>query len=440
MTLEERVKFIQRVEQEYPVQEWRANGLYVWPLFRTMFIQASSKRNNSKSKQAIWPLLKSTIRSIIPWFRLLRSQPNTLCVSGNNCFEKYDGKSYHKFFETQLNDGAGYIEYQSKGVRSGAVEFLFPSALWTRLIAPGISIKWENDNSLDTFLNTESENLPTDYQFFLSRTFLDSKIIQVEANRVYWKKVLKRVQPDKVLIISYYNYNFYGMIAACKDLNIETIDIQHGLQGSHHLAYGSFVKVPRSGYEVLPEKFWCWNEYYANQVNEWANGTDHNAYVAGHPWIDFIQKNFQNQAANKTLILFTAQPYVVEVAFSEYVINTLKKANEYGEVYIRLHPSQEAIRQEIIEYLNKNNVDLNIIKLGSSEDESLPVLLSQSLLHITLCSSVVIEADLFDVDSIVLSKDALSNLSHYVDKDRAVLCEDINSVVRLLDNKLNRAA
>lgn len=440
MTLEERVQFIQRVEQEYPVQQWRANDLYIWPLLRTMFIQASSKRNNSKSKQVIWPLLKSTFRSIIPWFRLLRSKPSTLCVSGNNCFEKYDGKSYHKFFEEQFNQGAGFVEYQSKGVRKNAVEFLFPSALWTRMISKSISIKWENDNGLDSFLKTESENLPSEYQSFLSRAFLNSRIVQVEANRVYWKKVLNIIQPEKVLIVSYYNYNFYGMIAACKDLNIETIDVQHGLQGSHHLAYGSFAKVPKSGYEVLPEKFWCWNDYYATQINEWAIETDHNAYVAGHPWIDFIQNNFQRSSKEKTLILFTAQPYVIEVAFSDHVIDALNKAKEYGEVYIRLHPSQEAIRQEIIEYLNKNNVDLNIIKLGSPEDESLPVLLSQSLLHMTLCSSVVIEADLFDVDSLVLSQDALSNLSYYIDKDRAVLCNDASSVVRQLDIKIKKAA
>lgn len=439
MTIKERVLFIQNVEEQTNVTAIKHLGIDVWPLIRDEFI-VDERRVSNKNRGTVWR--KLIIESFVSIFRLLRlmlaKRARNLYFSSSHIFEK-DGNLYkHKLFQylwdSETHNENIYFEYR-KGDKKGsvaAIEFLTPTVLVTKILSLFIKSRIEDIQGFQEYLLFSKDRVSGAYIGVTNAKRLNKKIKTVKASQIYWRYMLRVLSIQKVYLIAYYNGHLYGFIKACRDLGIETIEVQHGLQGKYHLAYGSFNNVPPSGYNIIPEIFWCWNEIYTNEINSWAGKTTfHQAYNKGHLWIKYLQKNNKIGESSKKIVLFTAQPYEWNVAFRPFVIELLNTLGKKESIYLRLHPSQLSEQKDIEKYLNEKgiNVELNIDEASKVD---LPTLLNQTKLHITLDSSVVIEADLFNVDSIVLEDGAEEKYLPYIQMGRANKVSSIEELVKLI--------
>lgn len=439
MTIKERVLFIEGVEMQTNVTGINHLGLDVWPLIRDEFI-IDKRRISNKNDGSVWKrLFKESFVSIFILFRMIFARrARNLYFSGSHLFEK-DGHCFrHKLFEylwdSETENQNIYFEYR-KGEKRGsydAIEFLTPTVLVTKIISLFIKSRIEDCPGYQEYLSFSKNRASSAYISSTSAKRLNKKIKIVKASQIYWRYMLRALSVKKAYLIAYYNGHLYGFIKACRDLGIETIEVQHGLQGKYHLAYGNFNKVPLNGYNIIPESFWCWNELYTNEINSWAGKTTfHQAYNKGHLWIKYLQKNNKIGESSKKIVLFTAQPYEWSVAFRPFVIKVLNSLGKRESVFLRLHPSQLNEQKAIENYLNQNGVDVEL-NIEEASNMDLPTLLNQTKLHVTLDSSVVIEADLFNVDSIVLEDGAEEKYLPYIQMGRAHKVSSVEEMVKLI--------
>ncbi len=443
MKTKERVKFIKQTEEQFDVASWKVKGVYFWHLIRNRFIVDKRKKTN-KNELKFW--IKLIWGTFINSFILIKKSFNykekNLFISGGDVFERIEDGYKHKFFQSLWEENLAtpiYLEYRKGKIKGSvnSIEFLTPTLIFTKIIGFFIRVDLEKLRDYNRFIKYARQKLTSEYNHIISKDFVSREIKIVKASEIYWKFLLKKLSVKKVYIVAYYNGHFYGLIKACRELGIDTIEIQHGVQGAYHLAYGSFYNIPQQGYDTLPKIYWCWNEIYFNSINEWASKTSfHKAYNKGHTWINYLRKNkILTEGHNKDIILFTSQPYKLEIAFSQFVLEVLTKIQDLGIVYLRLHPSQLSYKEKIREYLKSNNI-YEYVNMDVASTENLAKILNRTKLHITLDSSVIIEADMFDVDSVLLSEKSEHLYEPYIESGRAVVVKNILEFSKIVKKKL----
>lgn len=235
----------------------------------------------------------------------------------------------------------------------------------------------------------------------------------------FGKKLFSRARSlNHIYVTSWYFPDMMGLIAAAKELGVETTDLQHGQQGKYQIMYSSWSKIPPEGYSLIPDKFWCWGQQSVNHIMNLNNNTKaHQAFVGGYPWIDFYKKNLQasdmpvdsNCTDNNTEVLFTLQPPSVEhqVLIPDFILDFLD-VETYKSVSFnfRCHPNFKDC-QKYVEARLKNISD-DRYRITSSESILCNDFLTATH-HITAFSSCCYEAEVFGIPTLLFGAYALEN-------------------------------
>ena len=240
--------------------------------------------------------------------------------------------------------------------------------------------------------------------------------ILIERLSYFWEDK-QVINPRLVFMVAYYGEIGMALNLACNRLNIPSVDIQHGVQGDYHVAYGRWSKVPLTGYELLPKVFWVWSGNEHAAIEQWCQPVKehHRPIVGGNPWLsmwkepnyhivieyDKILIKLMNKQPGQFNILYTLQPGYDP---PEWLLNFIREAPLTWMWWIRLHPGMAADKlriKELFANCRPNNIDID-----NASIIPLPALLRHVNLHITQFSTTVIEAAEFGVPSIILDKDA----------------------------------
>jgi hypothetical protein len=404
--------FINRIELDLKPQDWKVEGIDIWPILRiSIYYELSMKILNSRN------ITKNKLKKIA---RVL----SAISYSFNN----YKVKSTVLF----VSDGISYINIFDK--------------LYERFCDPLIEIleeenisweKWDiaNELSLEKHFKSNSINRPLDllilkskltkpYHKYKNIKFIDilcdyiknnttsflwnTTSIQNKINAIclmvnWYKKQLIHNETKLVLLVSYYSDRGMALIKACKDLGIKTADIQHGIQGELHAAYGNWLDLPLNGYNTIPDTFLVWSEDEAmlnkNSViignvfeSKW-----HACDGLANRFDDVVVSISKKLKANKN-ILFTVQ-YGIEYTSKQFEL--IKNTQYEFNWFIRLHPvMSNNDKESFIHLLQQNGIENYEIK--SSTFLPLYALLRNVNVHITHSSSTVIEALNFQVPSLLI--------------------------------------
>jgi hypothetical protein len=297
------------IESALPVSEWRIDGLRVWPLIRlTLYanwfdaavpeasIAASRGRNAMAAVRVLsaWAkaVVKDASRNIAPTRRcdalfLAYSAGTQPLIDGwrvNRLLAPY----------VSLLDEAGYTT--SVWEMSPYSDYNLPRFTPSFLVQPWL-LFWRTVTLRDT--RARDERLDG-YEDFLecARSFTrpfrysdigslrrDARFIRRAADG--FKRWIARAKP-KLGIIADYGPREQAFCLACRELSVSTVDIQHGVQGEMHPAYGRWNDVPAGGFETRPTYYWNWDEKSAGAINRWTYRFDATprAVVGGNAFAD----------------------------------------------------------------------------------------------------------------------------------------------------------
>jgi len=377
-------------------------------------------------------------------------QKEFLFLGANGHRVNHKGKRYNRYFDVlieqyQLKDESLFFEYDSSTIcnqYNKDLLFKFNKALTAFKYFFGFQFK-------KISFNTEGYSLFLDFLRHNEQT-KDFTKANSEENIRYWaqmqlapkvlffKKVLQKVQPKKVLILCYYSDDLMALIAAANQLGIETIEMQHGPQTSIHLAYGSWTSVPEKGYDMLPRTYWCWDSYSKNVLDEWVKASPlYNSRVIGNPWVNYWKRKQENYPySNYILYSLQPNPLTLKQLFDDTLIEFIKKQPYVW--FIRLHPRQLE-ELDNIRLLLKNKGVLHKVNIDNATNDALPQLLANAKMHITHFSGTAIESSFFGKKTILLNPIGLTSFPNLTAANKAVYLsmKDIDfhqKMIEILEN------
>ncbi|MFC4636280.1 hypothetical protein ACFO3O_20405 [Dokdonia ponticola] len=439
--------FIIHLEHSFPVNTWVMNDVHIWPyvrqrLFFHLIEELESQEKNVSTldvKEEIVSIKKNTIntriRDVLRYVKFIANleKKEYLFLGANTYRTLHEGTLYNKYFDSfiekeNLLEKSILFEYDTDNHTNYHNREIIQKY---KYIVNGFSIlnrfkslfKIQRKNELDDFF--------TQFIYFLNEKPITKSFVDTRLNNTFFKelenlfnkkdlfeKIFLKIKPHTVIVLCYYsNLDSLAAVIAANRLGIKTVELQHGPQTDIHLCYGSWTKIPKEGYEMIPKNFWCWDEDSEETIRKWANNTCVKTKIIGNPWCEYWKARSLNYS-NTNFILYTLQPEPLsfEQLFPEGIIRLIRK--ESYTWYVRLHPRQLLIIDEFIEFCKSNNI-YHLINLESATNDSLPLLLANCSLHLTHFSGSTIEASFFNKKTILINESGKVSYNHLIKDNRA---------------------
>lgn len=443
MTPIEYMNFINELEEKYAVDTWQVNNIHVWPIIRIhlatklhmkelekqIIKKSILSKNLSRMTDSLISILEHIKASVSDYkhnenldkpakvlFLGYATDKNIkffgnkwydiLCDPFRDVLEKYDISSL-------LLEMVPHNKYRIPRYR-GSV-FIQNDLNFVSLINKFRPIKI-SDSSLkeydkfNEFIKTKELGID-----ILTKEELHRKVAWLCMMANFYKRIIKKVKPSIGLVVCFYSLMGMAFILACRELGVVSIDIQHGVAGELHRAYGRWTKIPPEGYTLLPNVFWCWSDYEAQAINAWnENYTDyHQSVVGGNLWLEMWRDDYNDLVkyydniitgkaklnGNKKNILLTLQTGCL---VPDFILDIIKNSPQEWYWWIRLHPSMKEDIESIQGWFT--NCESENFELDYATELPLPALLRHVDIHVTGWSAVVYDAVAFGVPSIVTHK------------------------------------
>lgn len=437
--------FVLQIERDFSVNEWKIDGVHLWPILRirlffTLIEKLENHQKVSTVGNVVAPVTSIRIRlqkelkrcfNVILYFLWMAKLPqkSTIFVGSDSHRVDHKNRRFNRYFDVMIEEedlkaSSMYFEYASQLENQYNKDLIHK---FSKPLKGFLSFK-KRTSSLDKSLKGYN-----DFLSFLQKSELfNNFVIQYkEENLMQWfetrfaqkilffKKTLSKIKPDQIVILCYYSEDLLALVAAANKLNIETIEMQHGPQTEIHLCYGSWSLVPNEGYDVLPRKFWCWDEYSKDVLEKWISRNElYKVEVKGNPWVNYW-KNHKEAYRFRNFVLYTLQPspLSIEQLFSTQLIQLIKESKCLW--FIRLHPRQLDQSSRIKEFLQNENI-IDLVNIDNATNDALPLLLNNAKLHITHFSGSALEASYFHLKTVLINETALISFPHLIESSEAI--------------------
>lgn len=210
------------------------------------------------------------------------------------------------------------------------------------------------------------------------KIFLEIKKFQIKYN--FYKKYFYKKEIKKIYLVC--SYGKEALIAAAQDLDIEVIELQHGVMAKYHVGYNfPDVKIP-----YFPDKLLLWGEYWKDNVNLPKNVK---IELYGYPYLKRQYEKYQNIEKNLNQVIFISQGTIGK-KLSEKAIEFAKENPDLKVVY-RLHPGEFLRWKKEYKDLYENR-NLKNLEISSNNEKNLYEYLFESEYLIGVYSTVIYEA------------------------------------------------
>jgi len=370
--------FILAIENKFPVNEWKVDGVELWPYIRTkiflIVVYNEVKRINTievkkdnffKKVIVFYRIIKNTLFSYFKkriFFKKLK-EVETIGLSTPSYRANVDGVLISRFIDTlvvknDLEDSILVFEKKSLGTKQfnernvlDYQDFLTDYLRLKRLIKRNNDPKFQLEKyeefilyiktQKDFDLKIVSEVLKLDTFKFWCKTFLLPRV-------KFFKDVFLKTKVKSVWVCCYYGEDYLAAMVAANQLKVQTIELQHGVQNDLHLAYGSWHNMPAQGFLMLPKMFWNWTKEGSDTILSWAvQKVGYSSKIIGNPWIDFW-KGKKTSFHHKNFILYSLQTGFAEISnlFPQRIIDVIKNGDTMW--FLRLHPGQLSEMNDLI--------------------------------------------------------------------------------------------
>lgn len=453
--LDEAFVFWNELEQKYPVDRWRINGLAVWPLIR---LQLATKRGNYTidKKDTVSPLRQYSQKIV----KVLLDKVK-ICSKDIKHQQKIEKADFVFLGDTGdrnvlMPDGT-LLDHNHDPLkmylqRKGYTVFSFEELGRDVPRSP----RWSNSYYIDELIlrcqckkkllkkrYKQADVQLEEYDDFLKE--LQSRNVDIKGLSIadlipqvfflhdlaaMFVKKLIRIKPSVVIHECWYSAAKMALSIAAHQLRIPVVEIQHGIAagGRQHPSYYDWSKMPADGYELMPDYMWVWDKADYDAMNSWAKKSLL-PFIGGHPmnliWSDeknnlsiYYQKRYEQEYGyDKPTILMTLQ---WGEEYPKWIIDFVNQHDEFKWL-IRLHPVVDEYEKMFMAQMK--NTDY--IRKESPSIFPLEILLKNVDVHITKFSSVVLDAIPFKCPSVVFHPEAKAmykkqiddGIAYYVDND-----------------------
>lgn len=450
-------------EERYPVATWRVGDTFVWPLIRYLLhtqnvhvLQAAgAPATTLDSKLRRLAAMadgarRGAVAALTDWRRTagLRRTDAVLYSDGVSMI-RVGGAWYDRFcdpFAASL-DEAGVSHQTWRPLHTYAVPrtrdsmFIQPALDAVTLLANATRARLASrDTSLDGY--DEASRFVAGLGLPKGLPTVDEIVRSVHYIRCYaafFRTLFTITRPRAFFVVCFYGGETMAACLAARQLGIATVDIQHGAAGgSAYYPYVGWKTLPRDGYALLPDVFWCWTESDLEAVRRWsdASGGRHRAVVAGNQllasWRDGVAPGMEDYDArvrrargSRTGIdlLVTLNGFEDDAKLDR--LAALCRDHRELVFWLRAHPSRPERRERVRAALARVGADAIV---DEATDLPLYSLLRHVRVHATEISSTVIEAEAFGVPTVLFHPGEAKPYADIVARGWAVVRDGVDLI------------
>jgi len=236
---------------------------------------------------------------------------------------------------------------------------------------------------------------------------------------------LSKITPSIVLMVGGHSGFNMALIQACKEKQIPTIELQHGLITKYHAAY---IKQKKSAYfDYRPDYFFTYGKYFTNMIKKHYGFPKNNVITIGYPYLNKIKKippvlpkYLENHLKKyKINILITSQWNIADeiLSLTKSIAKLLIQSEKPIGIIFKPHPSDWRDYKKLI---NQSNI------YPADKYEDTYNLFKITKIHTTVYSTSGLEALAFGEPNIFIDigRTSITDIFDIIDN---VTCYQVNT-------------
>lgn len=177
-----------------------------------------------------------------------------------------------------------------------------------------------------------------------------------EIEKKYYENILKRTHPKLILEMVSYSRSCMIINEWSKEMNIPTIELQHGVMGSEHAAYNYSESHKISQF---PDYIFLFSDYWKKSAK--FPIPDSNIRSVGFPYLErMVEKyagNYHMKSNVINILFLSSGPMGKELSRIAYELEQLLDKEHYHIIF-KLHPGEYAIWKEKYSFLTNGNIEV----------------------------------------------------------------------------------
>lgn len=248
--------------------------------------------------------------------------------------------------------------------------------------------------------------------------FIDTRKYYIK----YYSYILKKIRPKIILIAYAYGFDRMVLCEVAHKINIPVVELQHGTIGPDVVAYNFYNKMRLTSF---PDYIFTFGQYEKQQTR-FPIPKSH-IIPTGYPELENNFNKYKKKKGNKKIILFISQTLAKIAQFANAVAQRVD-SDKYEVIY-QLHPFEYSCWKTTIgRYLTHPN-----IKVIGSYNHTIYESLAQADWVVGNYSTVLSEAQMFDVKVAVLKFDMYKVASFLYENGYAVLVDSPEQLVKEIE-------
>jgi hypothetical protein len=461
---------INECERRFDVDEWMVNGIRVWPVVR---VQLYEDFYNLHVK----PVSSRALGVSAPWRRFIGEISGLLRVASSYASDrKNNDRCANQVDVLLLSNGVSFDFVNGQWYDRFCdpfVDILKAQGLSTFIVTPGCKCPVPRKSpsmyvqpmldlaragaTLRALLRPTRDSLPEFADFCaLVRSSRCSMVppnlgsirrwsATIEAYSGVYERVLRVLRPRIAMVACYYSLSGMALNLATRRLGAVSVDIQHGVQGDLHAAYGSWTKVPPCGYELLPKVFWCWSEREVLSISRWAQTSRaHRALAGGNLYL--LRSSTERDGPRRVpdppppegdrrraLYTLSGDESGADLKVLAQLVTRTRFNTDW---WIRCHPCKLDQRKVIKKLLKDHSLGNAAVDLPT--DMPLYGVLNMVDVHVTEFSTVTIEARAIGVPTVLTNRRGGVLFADELSSGWAVVACTVNEIVAAIDGQVRR--
>jgi hypothetical protein len=436
------IELLRRLETEFPVTAWKVRGIHVWPLVRLSLYSATFRSGSpAHSLSAGW--FRSGInvaRGLGSWASARSRDRAASRGPGERADAVFLGSSMGRrpLLEGKRYDvrAAPYVDLLE---RLGARALVWEASPFGDYNVPRYTPSFFVQPHLIS-MRTATQVLPLGrdgvildrYDEFMTAvrgaglSFAHADVTRIRRDMLYirlladtFSRWLRR-SGARIGFVAGTGLQEQAFCLACRELDLTSVEVQHGVQGDLHPSYGSWFAVPEEGWETRAGVFWSWDAESAAAINRWAVEAPrrHVAVLGGDPWREMwmqgggdlarrvderIRERKRRVGGDRhILVTLSSQGDIVPPA----AVEAIRASPPGWRYWFRLHPVNQTTRYRAARsILDPLGVDPDLTVFAT--EAPLHALLGHMDCHLSVSlSTVITEAAALGVPSVACGPEA----------------------------------
>ncbi|WCG37233.1 hypothetical protein PML80_06805 [Aerococcus urinaeequi] len=219
----------------------------------------------------------------------------------------------------------------------------------------------------------------------------------------YIEKILKHIKPKVIIEVVSYTGIRFAVNYIAKKLNIETIELQHGLIGPNHVAY-NISKINELYY--FPNRIFTFGDYW-NEHSDIPLSSNM-VEAVGFPYLE-IRKDHESVQKDKNSILFISQGTIGK-ELSKFAIEVEKIYGEDYSIEYKLHPGEYDNWEKNYPWLLESN-----IRVIGDDGYDIYFYYNTAVCVIGVYSTALIEALYYDLNVLIYNTIGSEYLNDFIE-------------------------